>query len=597
MRTKTLTLESIAHTTGLRPIEVGRILRLLLDEDSVDNREFVRLTCLPKSVARSLLRELQPILDPVSQSVSLSPSGRRKIEELFQQATAKHFMRTFTPEDEVRIRSVLEKFSVFRSSPDRNLDQFRATVDTLVARAKFMLDEGHLQGQSVLFVGDNDLTSVAVAGMKVCTRITVIDIDVRVLETIELIANTEQLVIETVWQDLRDNIQSRLRNSFDLCFTDPPYTETGVRLFMSRAIQALRNGPGCLLYLSYGYSRRSAERALKIQQVLTESGLVIETKLPDFNRYYGAESIGSCSSLYVCTTTDMTKPLITGRCDEPLYTGQTTDATVRPDIDRLDQHFLTSEEAMEALIKAGELDPDDTVLEIGPGLGTLTSQLASRVREVVAVELDHRLHEHLEKLAQQLGNVKLIWGNVLEVELPRFDKLVANLPYSIIVPLIEKLKRQSFERAVLMTGTRFARAAKARPGDKEFGKLSLLTQCYFQVEVVQTVDRTAFRPKPRVKSSIIVLRPVDKTQLVSTPALYVMREVFEQRDKLVKNALREGLIRYGQAIGESMTKKEVRTVIASTIADRSVLPAYLENLNNRQIRSLYGSLEAWASAK
>jgi len=597
LKTKTLTLKSISHTTGPRPSEVERILRLLLDRDSIDNQEFVRLTCLPKSLARDLLRELQPFLEPVSQLVSLSSSGRQRVKELLQQVTAKHRMRSFTSEDEARIRAVLEKVSVFRPSPNRNLDQFTATVDTLVARAEFMLNAGHIQGQSVLFVGDNDLTSVAVACMEVCARIAVIDIDVRVLETVELIANTEGLVIETVWQDLRDNLQSRLRNSFDLCFTDPPYTENGVKLFVSRAIQALKSGAGHLLYLSYGYSRRSAERALKIQQILTESGLVINTKLPDFNRYYGAESIGSCSSLYVCTTTDMTKPLITNRYNEPLYTGEATHATVQPDADRLDQHFLISQEAMDALISAAELHPSETVLEIGPGLGTLTSQLASRAREVVAVELDYRLHEDLEKVAQQLGNVKIIWGNVLELELPKFDKLVANLPYSIIEPLIEKLKGLEFERAVVMTGARFARAAKARPGDKEFGKLSLLTQCYFQVEVVQTIDRTAFRPKPRVKSSIIVMVPVDKTQLVSVPELYVMREIFEQRDKLVKNALREGLIRYAQAIGESMTKNEARAITANVVTDETILSAYLENLNNRQISNLFQSLEAWAKTK
>jgi|GEM_PF-456088 len=510
---------------------------------------------------------------------------------------SRYQMRSFTSEDEARIRAVLEKVSVFRTSPNCDLDQFTATVDMLVVRAELMLNAGHIQGKSVLFVGDNDLTSVAVACMGVCTRIAVIDIDVRVLETVELIANMDGLIIETVWQDLRDNLQSRLRNSFDLCFTNPPCTENGVKLFVSRAIQALKSGLGHVLYLSCGHSMISTEMALKIQKILTESGLVINTKFPYCNRYYRPESIVSCGSLYVCTTTGMTKPLITYRYDEPLYTGKATHATVWPDLDKLDQHFLISQEAKDALISAAELHPSETVLEIGPGLGTLTSQLASRAREVVAVELDYRLHKHLEKVAQQLGNVRIIWGNVLELEFPNFDKLVANLPYSIIEPLIEKLKGLEFERAVLVTSARFARAARARPGGKEFGKISLLTQCYFQVEVVQTIDRAAFRPKPRVKSSIIVMVPVNKTQLVSVPELYVMREILEQRDKLVKNALREGLIRYSQAIGGSMTKNEAHAIIANFVTDETILSAYLENLNNRQISNLFRSLELWAKTK
>jgi ribosomal RNA small subunit methyltransferase A len=591
------TLSAIAADTGLRPKEIGNILTLLLDRESIDNRDIPRITCLPKSAIRDLLRVIQPLLEPVSQTVSLSPEGRRRVKEILEQTSTKRLVRDFSSEDEGRIRRVFEKYPVFRPDPDRNLDQFRATVETQVARAKLLLTEGHIQGQNVLFVGDNDLTSVAVACLETCNSVTVIDIDVRVLETVELIACTEGLAIETVWQDLRDNLQARLRNSFDLCFTDPPYTETGVKLFVSRAVQALRGEPGALLYLCYGYSRRGAERAVGIQQVLNESGLVIYTKLPDFNRYHGAESIGSCSSLYVCTTTKMTRPLITSRCDEPLYTGQTSRATFQPDADRLDQHFLVSEEVIATLIEAAQLESNETVLEIGPGLGTLTTRLASRASEVIAVELDRRLRENLEKLAQQLGNVRLVWGNVLELELPKFDKLVANLPYSIIEPLIEKLKASEFKRAALMTGARFARAAKAWPGDEEFGKLSLLTQCYFQIEVVQTINRTAFRPKPRVKSAIIVMVPLDKAQLLSIPELFVMREVFEQRDRLVKNALREGLIRYTQALDKSMTKNEARAIIADVISDETALSVHFENLNNQQIENLYRGVKLWASKR
>jgi len=151
-------------------------------------------------------------------------------------------------------------------------------------------------------------------------RIFVVDIDEEVLKLIKKISEEEKLGIETLKYDVRKPLHPHLLNIFDIVFADPPYTENGVSLFLSRGISALELLSTSRLYFCYGQSNRARERSLAIQKIVAGMGLLIEERLNKFNRYFGAASIGSASALYINSIIKKTKLVIQGKFTGKIYT-------------------------------------------------------------------------------------------------------------------------------------------------------------------------------------------------------------------------------------------------------------------------------------
>jgi len=238
------------------------------------------------------------------------------------------------------------------------------------------------------------------------------------------------------------------------------------------------------------------------------------------------------------------------------------------------QHFLIDEKVVSKL--ASYANNEDIILEVGPGKGILTKALLKQGAKVKAVEIDKQFSKELEKIS---GDLEIIYGNVLETTLPPFDKIISSMPYHIIEPFIELVIKKEFKEAILLVGDRFAKEAIANnPNDPDFGKLSLLVQSFFTVEYLEKVSKEAFDPQPRVNSAIIKLipfRPNDKS-------LLVFRELFLQRDKLLKNALREALVRVF-----SLTKNQARELTKNLKLSAERLDGNFENLSNSDIYNLY----------
>lgn len=180
---------------------------------------------------------------------------------------------------------------------------------------------GDVKGKRLLFLGDDDFTSIGVASLGLASHIEVLDVDKRILDSIKGVAEIEDLTLSTTRTDLRQRLPSQLMRGFDVVFTDPPYTPSGMSLFLSRAIQALDpENQASRVYVCYGNSDRARERYLPIQQLFTDSGLMVRSVFDGFNRYIGAESIGSSSSLFVADVTPRTRPIIKATFDEKIYT-------------------------------------------------------------------------------------------------------------------------------------------------------------------------------------------------------------------------------------------------------------------------------------
>ncbi|WP_182885118.1 bis-aminopropyl spermidine synthase family protein [Microbispora sp. H10885] len=191
------------------------------------------------------------------------------------------------------------------------LDHVSATAETVLRRALLLGRRFWLPGARLLCVGDHDLTSLAVRMVHPEVEVAVADIDDRILEFVD----AQDLGVRTRWADLRLGLPPSLRGWADLAITDPPYTPDGIGLFAARAAEGLRDRERGRILLAYGASERTPMLALKVQKALVDLNLLHEAIFPHFNRYYGAEAIGSAADLYVLRPTTKTWPAIAARLD------------------------------------------------------------------------------------------------------------------------------------------------------------------------------------------------------------------------------------------------------------------------------------------
>jgi 16S rRNA (adenine1518-N6/adenine1519-N6)-dimethyltransferase len=205
----------------------------------------------------------------------------------------------------------------------------------------------------------------------------------------------------------------------------------------------------------------------------------------------------------------------------------------------LGQNFLIHEASLDAEIGYAQVAATDTVLEIGAGTGNLTERLAARSGRVVAIEYDRRFRVRLEELARAHGNIELIWGDAVAVRLPRFDKVVANLPYRLALPIIMRLLGHAFDRAVLIVQKDMAQKVCAGPGQAGYGRVSVTVQRLARAELLQVVPASAFSPPPSVDSAILRLIPVSDPLAVGSAEAFrrLLDNLFLRRNEKLADAL------------------------------------------------------------
>lgn len=215
---------------------------------------------------------------------------------------------------------------------------------------------------------------------------------------------------------------------------------------------------------------------------------------------------------------------------------------------KLGQNFLIDSNVVQSIVRAAELTPQDTVLEVGPGIGTLTQGLAESGARVVAVELDQRLLPVLAATLSGYGNVRVVHGDILKVDIPETVgapsfKVCANLPYYITTPIIFALleKRLPMERLVAMVQKEVAERMTASPGSRDYGALSVAIQYYTEPELAFTVPPASFIPAPAVDSAVVVCRrrPAPPVQVADEALFFrVVRAAFSLRRKMLSNSLK-----------------------------------------------------------
>lgn len=229
------------------------------------------------------------------------------------------------------------------------------------------------------------------------------------------------------------------------------------------------------------------------------------------------------------------------------------------------QNFLIDEHVLDKIIRAAEITKDDYVLEIGPGIGTMTQYLACAAREVTAVEIDRALIPILEDTLKEYDNVSIINEDILKVDISalakeknggRPIKVVANLPYYITTPIIMGLfeSHVPLESITVMVQKEVADRMQVGPGTKDYGALSLAVQYYAEPYIVANVPPNCFMPRPAVGSAVIRLTRHQKpsVEVMDEKLMFrLIRASFNQRRKTLANGLKNS--------GELNLSKEVIT--------------------------------------
>lgn len=215
---------------------------------------------------------------------------------------------------------------------------------------------------------------------------------------------------------------------------------------------------------------------------------------------------------------------------------------------KLGQNFLIKRGIVDEIVHAAELTPGEPVLEVGPGIGTLTLGLAQSGADVTAIELDRRLLEVLDTTLASYDNVRIVHGDVLKLDVPTIMnhkpfKVVANLPYYITTPIIMSLleSKLPIERLVVMVQKEVALRMVAKPGTKDYGALSVAVQYYTEPDIVLDVPPKSFLPAPAVTSSVIrcVLRDKPPVDVIDEKLFFrVVKAGFAQRRKTFANTMK-----------------------------------------------------------
>ena len=210
---------------------------------------------------------------------------------------------------------------------------------------------------------------------------------------------------------------------------------------------------------------------------------------------------------------------------------------------RLGQNFLADPNLLDAIVRDAAVEPDDVVLEVGPGEGVLTERLARAAGRVHAIEIDRRLEGALAPVAAR-PNVDLHWADAMKLDFgtlePAPTRVVANLPYAVATPVILRTIEQLPEVSswTVMVQREIADRLRAAPGSRTYGSPSVLAQLACEVRLVRTVDPAVFRPRPRIESAILGLRRIGPA--ADPPTRDLVRAAFAHRRKSLARSLEHG---------------------------------------------------------
>jgi 16S rRNA (adenine1518-N6/adenine1519-N6)-dimethyltransferase len=241
----------------------------------------------------------------------------------------------------------------------------------------------------------------------------------------------------------------------------------------------------------------------------------------------------------------------------------------------LGQNFLTDHSLADWIVSAARIEPHERVLEIGPGLGILTTRLQAATDNLFVIELDSRLADNLEA-----RGITVIRGDALEVPYPEFEKVVSNLPYQISSPITLRLLEHGFKMAILMFQKEFADHLVAKPGEPAYSRLSVMASYRSESRIIKHVSRGCFHPSPKVDSAVveIVPRAPDFEILDEITFQETVRILFSHKNRKVRNGIASEAAAFGmdknsaKELGDALPHNDARPI--------TLTPAQLAEISN-----------------
>lgn len=265
-----------------------------------------------------------------------------------------------------------------------------------------------------------------------------------------------------------------------------------------------------------------------------------------------------------------------------------------------DQHELSNEAQIELMVKSAELGIKDTVLEIGGGKGNITKHIVKLAGKVIVVERDAKYVEALRSKFWATPNVEVIDGNIMDVKLPAFNKIISNTPFSILQPFFVRLikeRRHLFEKAVLIVPAGFADRITATPGSENFGQIGAMFLAFYDTKTIAELDKSDFTPPPSVDSVCISVSVKPLTPI--SPARYMLQQLFLLDEKKVKNIIVQTLWNKGpELVGKSLTKKQSKTIFEDIFGKRqgTFEEKKVSELSNEEFNTIVTAFLKWEAA-
>jgi predicted methyltransferase len=324
------------HNKDLKNREIEGILYLLISNHGISSMDLIKATGLPKETLRIFKTSISHLLEKNDEDrLQFTEESLKVLRESNLRPYDWSTVKYANAAAEAGLVDIRKKYKL---QPKREFDQFFATESTSIAKTMVMENKLGLENKDVVLLGDDDLISIALPLLGIKPKsVTVLDIDKDLLSVIEdITADMGINNTHTSVYDFRKDPDKNLLNKFDVVVTDPPYTSSGVKLFLNRGVQLLKkkdDHSGSYIFFYYGNSFKSPEKTLKVQDIIGRFNLVIEDKIDKFARYNGAESIGSASSLYVLKSTSSTFELSDLSDYSDIYTYSSTSEEKFPYVD------------------------------------------------------------------------------------------------------------------------------------------------------------------------------------------------------------------------------------------------------------------------
>ena len=516
----------ILHGHGVNASRPRKVLALLSDGRWWSLRDLVRTSGVAHAVTSGLVADLVDAGELVRERDNGQDRVRLARPEDYAAAGADDLADPVAHLAPGYRRIALELSRVVSGGPtsDLDLDHVTATADTALRRALFLATRFELADSTVLCVGDHDLTSVALALVSPGTRVTVVDIDERVLAHID--KTTEQLGVQvrTHAADLRLGLPSTLRGTADVVFTDPPYTPDGVELFVRRGLEGMSDPRKGRVLLSYGVSEASPRPAATTQARLLRMELLVEAMWPDFNRYHGAESIGAASDLYVLRPLSRARPSAMGD-NARVYSQGTNAKEARGGLDH---------DRAEAVLRHVDEDLGESAA------GSVPVLVGSWPREIAGsrtVRLSTWMDSPVTDVVHAVVNLTGGWERLV----PRVALAAAVGTESVylLVPSSSTWVRDQTGQEALRTCVEPRFRVRFLRG---FGANDL--------SAIRLVPRTAPEPAPKAGPTAFALR--------------LLTHVQERAHGTLTSTLRAGLVETSRLQGRPMNKRTSRHAVAAT---------------------------------